>query len=346
MAAPHPALRRAAIAVALKVRARFSPPVGAGFSLSVGAGFGKFVGAGFGKFVGAGFSRPAPTFLLVALAICGGVMRGHAAPQQPAPARIVSAVPSVTEILFAIGAGPQVVAVSSFDSYPPQVAALPRIGGLLDPDVERILSLKPDLVVVYDTQVDLRIQLTRAGIPTFSFKHRGLPDILTAIRDVGRATGRVAEADRVAHGIEARLNAVRRRVAGRPRPRTLLVMGRDPFALRNIYASGGEGFLHDMLDAAGGVNVFADVRRESVQATSELVLTRAPEVILELRGEFGSVRPEDDERDRTIWWTLPSVPAVRAGRVYIRRSASFVIPGPRVAEAVEAIARTLHPDAF
>ena len=255
-------------------------------------------------------------------------------------------MPSVTEILFAIGAGPQVVAVSSYDSYPPQVAALPRIGGLLDPNVERMLSLKPDLVVVYDTQVDLLAQLARAGIPTFSFKHRGLPDILRAIRDVGRVAGRAAEADRVARDVEARLNAVRQRVAARPRPRTLLVMGRDPFALRNIYASGGEGFLQDMLDVAGGANVFADVRRESVQATSELVLARAPDVILELRGEFGSVRPEEDERDRKVWWTLPSVPAVRTGRVYIRRSAAFVVPGPRVAEAVEALARTLHPDAF
>jgi iron complex transport system substrate-binding protein len=290
----------------------------------------------------AGGSRPVTVLLAVALALGGGVLRGQPAP----PSRIVSAVPSVTEILFAIGAGPQVVAVSSFDSYPPQVTALPRIGGLLDPNVERILSLKPDLVVVYDTQIDLRAQLARAGITTFSFRHEGLGDVLATIRDVGRLTGRAADADRTAVGIEARLDAVRRRVAGRPRPRTLVVMGRDPFALRNIYASGGLGFVHDMLDAAGGVNVFADVARESVQATSELVLARAPEVILELKGEFGSVKPEEDERDRRTWWALPSVPAVRAGRVYVRRSASFVVPGPRVADAVEALARTLHPQAF
>jgi iron complex transport system substrate-binding protein len=273
------------------------------------------------------------------------VAAGPAA-QPAAPSRIVSAVPSVTETLFAIGAGPQVVAVSSFDIYPPQVASLPRIGGLLDPDVERILSLKPDLVVVYDTQLDLRAQLARAGIPTFSFKHRGLEDVLTTIRDVGRVAGRAAEADRTAADIEARLDAVRRRVAGRPRPRTLVVMGRDPFALRNIYASGGVGFIHDMLEAAGGANVFADVARESLQATSEVVLARAPEVVLELKGEFGSVKPEEDERDRKTWWTLPSVPAVRTGRVYVRRSASFVVPGPRVADAVEAIARALHPAVF
>lgn len=277
---------------------------------------------------------------------CVGMATAGPAAQRPAPQRIISAVPAVTEILFAVGAGPQLVAVSSFDSYPPQVTALPRIGGLLDPDVERIFSLKPDLAVVYSTQMDLRAQLARAGIPTFAFEHGGLADILTTIRDVGRGAGHAAEADRLVREIDGRLAAVRARVAGRPRPRTLLVMGRDPFALRNIYASGGIGFLRDMLETAGGANVFADVRREAVQATSELVLARAPDVILELRGEFGSVPPADVERDRKIWWTLPSVPAVRSGRIYILTGASFVVPGPRVADAVERIARTLHPEAF
>jgi ABC-type Fe3+-hydroxamate transport system substrate-binding protein len=216
---------------------------------------------------------------------------------------------------------------------------------VLDPDVERILSLRPDLVVVYETQKDLREQLARAGIPAFTFRHAGLADVLTTIRDVGRRTGHGEASDRLARTIEQRLAAVRRMVSGRLRPRTLLVMGRDPFALTNIYASGGVGFLHDMLDAAGGANLFADVARESVQATSELVLARAPEVILELRGEFGSVPPADVDRDRKTWWSLAAVPAVRANRVYILKGASFVVPGPRVADAVEAIARAVHPGA-
>ncbi len=322
------------------MRRGVAPQVGAGSSPSAGAGFRPSAGAGFRPSVGAGFSRPMLAFVVAALVVCGGVTRGDAASK---PVRIVSAVPSVTEILYAIGAGSRVVAVSSFDSYPPDVASLPRIGGLLDPDVERILSLRPDLVIAYDTQMDLRAQLSRAGIATFDYRHGGLADILTTIREVGRRVGHAAEADRLAGDIDERLAAVRRRVTARPRPRTLLVMGRDPFALRNIYASGGVGFLHDMLEAAGGANVFADVGREAVQATSELVLARAPEVILELRGEFGSVPAPDLERDRRAWWVLPSVPAVRTGRVYILGGASFVVPGPRVADAVEEIARTLHP---
>lgn len=284
--------------------------------------------------------------LLVFAALGARVITATGSAPQATPARIVSVVPSATEMLYAVGAGPQVVAVSSFDRYPPDVTSLPRVGGLLDPDVERILSLKPDLVIVYATQIDLRAQLARAGVAIFDYKHGGLADVLSAIRALGARVGHPEEADRVATAVEGRIESVRRRVAGRPRPRTLLVMGRDPFTLRAIYASGGVGFLHEMLEAAGGTNVFADIHREAVQATSELVLARAPEVILELRGEFPSISQADLERDRKTWWVLPSVPAVRADRVYNLSGAPFVVPGPRVAEAVEAIARTLHPEAL
>jgi iron complex transport system substrate-binding protein len=113
--------------------------------------------------------------------------------------------------------------------------------------------------------------------------------------------------------------------------------------LQGIYASGGIGFLNDMLDAAGGDNVFADVKRESVQATSELVLARAPQVILELRG---SIEPDEAAAERAVWNTLAAVPAVRAGRVHIVADSSLMVPGPRVAGATELLARRLHPETF
>jgi iron complex transport system substrate-binding protein len=273
--------------------------------------------------------------------------RGSAAPhaaRQPAPARIISLIPAVSEMLFAVGAGPRVVAVSSFDDYPPDVLKLPRVGALLDPDLERILSLRPDLVIVYESQIDLRRQLDRAAIPTFVYKHAGLADVTATIRQLGQRVGRVEEAGSLGRRIDAALDDIRRRVAARPRPRTLLVFGRDALTLRGIYASGGVGFLHDMLTAAGGENVFADVRQQSVQATSELILSRRPEVILELRS--GQMTAESLQRERAAWDALTSVPAVRAGRIAIVTDPRTVVPGPRVAEGTELIARVLHPEAF
>jgi iron complex transport system substrate-binding protein len=246
-------------------------------------------------------------------------------------------------MVYAIGAGPQVVGVGSFDTYPPEIASLPRVGGLLDPDVERILSLKPDLVIVYGTQTDLRLQLERAGINLFSYKHGGLADVMNTIRALGARLGRTETAERVAVELENRLSAIRSRVSGRARPKTLLVFGRDALALRGIFASGGTGFVHDMLTIAGGDNVFADVKRESVQATTELILQRAPEAIVEMRQ---SVKAEQIAAEQSVWSTLASLPAVRKKRIYILTDASLPIPGPRVAEATEIIAKTLHPEAF
>ena len=279
----------------------------------------------------------------LALAAVIGVLAGHAAAIAP-PSRIVSLIPAVTEMLFAMGAGPQVAAVSSFDQFPPEVSRLPRVGALVDPDLERILSLRPDLVIIYGSQTDLRTQLDRARVPVHVYAHAGLADVTTTIRTLGERVGRAEQAGRLATNIEAGLAAVRARVGSRPRPRVLAVMGREPGSLRGIYASGGVGFIHDMVEAAGGENVFADVNRQAVQATSELVLARRPDVIVELRAT--PLSAEAVARERAVWQSASAIPAVRNGRVHILVDERTVVPGPRVAEGTELLARTLHPDAW
>lgn len=261
---------------------------------------------------------------------------------QSNPQRIVSLVPALTEMLFAIGAGPQVVGVSSYDEYPPQVKSLPRVGALLDPDTERILSLKPDLVLTYGSQVDLQSQLRRASISTFDYRHGGLDHIFVTMRQLGQRTGHTTDANAIIASIEARIDAVKARVAGKPRPRTLLVFDREAKALRNIYVSGGSGFLRDMLVAAGGQDVFDDVGRESVQATTETILTRAPEVILEIRSENVPAGPDLDA-EIASWSRLASVPAVKNRRIYLLTGQQMSVPGPRVAEGIERMAKVLHP---
>ncbi len=293
------------------------------------------------------------TVLILALA-AGGLLPsgghpaawagGQAAPAAPPAARVVSLVPALTEMLFAIGAGPQVVGVSSFDEFPAAVKQLPRVGALLDPDTERILSLRPDMVIVYGSQSEQERQFQRAGIRTFSYRHGGIDVILRTIRDLGAATGRQAEAAKVTATLTARLNGIRARVAGRPRPRVLLVFERQPKTLREIYASGGVGFLNEMLAIAGGRNVFEAVKRESVQPSTEDLLGAAPDVIIEVRAR-GMLETDGAAGDRA-WATLSSLPAVRANRVHVLDGDYLVVPGPRLVEATEAIARTLHPDAF
>ncbi len=278
----------------------------------------------------------------IALLLCLGYL-GIAAPEaQAPPRRIVSLVPALTEMVFAMGAGDKVIAVSSYDEDPPQVRTLPRVGALLDPDVERIIAMRADLVLLYGSQADLITQLKRAAIPYFEYRHAGLAGVTATLRALGQRVGQVKQAETGAANIDRRFADLRARSAALKKPRTLLVFSRERGSLRNVYASGGRGFLHDMLEAAGGINVFSDVQAESVQASSELILARSPDVILELRA---TDIPAEHERaaEMSSWSTLASVPAVRNQRLYFLPGRAFVVPGPNVADGAEAMMRLLHP---
>ena len=282
------------------------------------------------------------TFLCV---LCGQNVFVAIVAQERVATRIVSLVPALTEMLFAVGAGSQVVGVSSYDDFPPEVQSRPRVGALLDPDVERILSLKPDLVLMYGSQTDLQGQFARAGIRVYSYRHGGIGNVLQTIRELGALTGHKVEGDRVTAQLQSRLDAVRTRVRGRPRPRTMLVMGRDAMALRGVYVSAGVGFLHELLDVAGAEDVFADVKREGIQPSNETMIVRAAQVIIELH-PGDQPAPDILQKERSVWSLLSSVPAVRNGRVHLLYGGYLMSPGPRLAAAAESLARILHPDAF
>jgi iron complex transport system substrate-binding protein len=162
---------------------------------------------------------------------------------------------------------------------------------------------------------------------------------------LGARTGHAADASRVAESIRRQLDAIGARVRGRARPRVLLVFGRERQSLRQLYASGGAGFLHEMLEIAGGANVFADIGRESVQPSSETLLARAPDVILEIHAT-GMIAGDEAGRERAVWGPLASIPAVRNGRIHFLNGDFFAVPGPRVGMATDAFARALHPEAF
>lgn len=296
-----------------------------------------------------------------AVLVCAFFLATHAAPfaqfaaaqKRPAssaalttsPRRIISLIPATTEMLFAMGAADRLAGVGTYDKFPPEVDRLPRVGGLLDPSVERILSLKPDLVIVYDTQTELKGQLARAGIPIFRYAHRGLPDITETLRAIGARVGAGPAAESAASRIERQLAAIKASAAEHPRLKTLLVFGREPGTLRQVVASGGYGFLHDVLELAGGIDVLARLKRQSVQLSTESILALAPDVIIELH--YGSsMRADRLDAERLVWNALPSIPAVRNKRVHLLAGDEFVVPGPRIVIAAERFARALHPDAY
>jgi iron complex transport system substrate-binding protein len=279
-----------------------------------------------------GFDRVhGPWFVLWFVVLGSLVLSAQARPQ-----RIISLIPAVTEMLFAIGAGDQVVGVSSFDTFPAEVEKRPKVGGLFDPNFERILSLRPDLVITYGSQDELTQRLKGANIPWFSYRHGGLADITATIRTLGMRTGHDAQAQTLATRLEAELAAVKASASGKARPRTLIVFGREEGSLRGLFVSGGVGFLHDLLELAGGDNVMADVKREGLQLSSEQLLVRAPDVVIELRN--GQAWPPERRARELAVWREARIPASRNGRVHLLADPSLVIPGPRVGQSARAIA--------
>ena len=263
----------------------------------------------------------------------------------PRPARVVSLIPAVTEMLFAMGAGSDVIGVSSFDRFPAEVASRQKVGGLLDPDTERILTLRPTLVVIYETQFELRDRLAALGIPTWPYRHGSLASIYDTIQGLGRALGRPAEADALMRRMQQQIADLKSALRQQPAVPTLFVIGRDDGALQHLVVAGGDAFLNEIVELAGGRNVFRDVGRPAVDASVEQVLARRPEAILELwvnRRLDAATR----QREIAVWNALSSVPAVRHHRIFEINDERLAIPGPRLPDGIRLFASLLHPDAM
>ncbi len=268
--------------------------------------------------------------LLLALACSVAGCRPRGGGLAPVPERggIVSLVPSATEMLFAIGAGDQVVGRSLHCDYPAQVSALPSVGSGLEPDVERIVVMAPAHVVITEAQRELPAvgALRAAGIDVVEVPDVALDDVPAALRRLGALAGRVPEAEAEASTFESRIDAVEAAVAGHGAPSALIVVAVDP-----IFAAGPESRLGELLAVAGGRNVLSD--GDWVGIDDELVATGSPEVIIDSSGG-----------DVARWQRLATVPAVRNGRVCVVDADLLARPGPRLAEGAAAMARCLHPD--
>lgn len=246
-------------------------------------------------------------------------------------------------MLFAIGAGDRVVGVTDYCRWPLQVSEIPKIGTYVTPNVELILSLRPDLAVVLPEHGDLSARLERLGVPVLAVRHNDLAGIYASMRAMGERLGLHDQAEQAVVGVQAQLAAVAQRAAGREPRRVMFVVGRTPGTLEGIVAVGKGSFLNELMAAAGGRNVFADAPQFYPNVNMETIYARAPEVII----DFGDMANEDKasrERSQRDWNELATAPAVQAGRVYMVWEGLFVVPGPRVGEAAERMLEMIHPE--
>jgi iron complex transport system substrate-binding protein len=253
--------------------------------------------------------------------------------------RIVSTFPSITETIFALGAGDRVVGVSSYCRYPPAVLSLPKIGSYTKPDPEQIALLRPDLVIIQDSATVLADRLTALGIPHLKVKVGSLADVFTMIRDIGRALDVPKKADALNAEIRYRLDDFRAENRGKTLPKVLMVVGRNPGMLTNMIGVGPGAYLGELLEIAGGKNVLTGTAIAYPHISLETVVRLNPDVILDLSmmGDAGADPRPMEERLRQPWLARRELAAVQNGRVFGMASEVVVTPGPRVVDAVELI---------
>jgi iron complex transport system substrate-binding protein len=276
----------------------------------------------------------ARVLLLVAAAIFLAPETGYAGRRAAPEQRIVSLAPSVTETLFALGAGDQVVGVSRYCDYPPEVLKLPKVGTFLTPNVEAIAALRPTIVIGLLLSSERRQirALNAMGIPTLLVSDQSLAEIEASIARIGERLGRRSDAARLLARMRARMRAVGERLADAPRVRTLMLVGHQP-----IVAVGRGTYLGEIIELARGDNIAARSAQAWPRLSVEYVIAMRPEVILD--GQMGN----DPVAPAGFWSKYSTIPAVRANRVHAYPQDPILHPGPRVWQSLEIIAARLHP---
>jgi len=258
------------------------------------------------------------------------------------PTRIVSMAPNITEILFALGLGPEVVGVTRFCDYPPEALAVAKIGGLVDPNIEIIQSLRPGLVIAFRGN-PLRIvdRLRDLGSPVFVLDiGGGLDELYPLIAKIGLVTRKDREAEALSTKLRARQQAVEQALGVVDRKPRVFVILRG----QGLWTCGGESYLNDIIARSGAVNIAAAVPKKWVLYGRERIVRDNPDAV------FILAKSESDFAGARAWLSgearLGSLTAVAANRVYFLDENAASRFGPRLVDILDLIARTLHPERF
>lgn len=252
--------------------------------------------------------------------------------------------PSITEVVFTLGQGDRVAGVSEFCEYPPEAKKKPFCGGWMNPNLEVISKLKPDLVILQGEHQKVREFCERRGIPFLAVDMDSLGTTRKGIEAIGRRLGCTEEGSALISRMEKEFEEVRKKVANRLRPKVFVALGHKQGSLSGIYTSGGGGFLSEILELAGGEDIFKDIGSAYPKPSLESLVKRSPDIILEMHpGE--ELSEEDWQQLLKDWEAIPSLPAVKNGRIERISESYTLLPGPRLTILARKLAGIFHPEA-
>jgi iron complex transport system substrate-binding protein len=249
------------------------------------------------------------------------------------PHRVVCMVPSVVDIVYSLGAGEDVVAISDFTKYPKEALQKPHIGLPLNPSIETIVALHPDLALGTGdlNTMEFTSHLQRLGIPVFMVDPHGIEGIYTSILSLGSALNRDTDASGLVARLRMRVNTVRGHVAGKPAVRVFMAIWYDP-----VMTIGKRAFISELIEAAGGLSVTDDIAQEWPQVSLETLVSRQPDALVLMRGAAITL---DELKARPGWENLK---AVQQGRIFYTDD-RIELPSPVAFDALEDLAKQFHP---
>ncbi len=258
--------------------------------------------------------------------------------------RIISLAPSITEVLFSLGAGGRVVGITRYCDFPPETAGIEKVGGYFDINYEAILAMEPDIVILLTEHGEPGAYLSGLGIQVMSVDHSSVGGILDSIRAIGRVLEVEAAAAELVADLEKRVERISMATREKSRPRVMVAIGRgmDRGSIGAVYISGRDGFYDELITLAGGKNAYQDKTLKFPALSVEGVVRLNPEVIVEML-------PDAKEAERVAqitekWRSIPSVDAIEKERLHIFVEDFVVVPGPRFILLLEKMAKVLHPE--
>jgi iron complex transport system substrate-binding protein len=259
--------------------------------------------------------------------------------------RIISLAPSITETLFALGLGDKVVAVTDYCDFPAQVNPLPKVGGFINPNLETIIALQPDLVILLANQQGVVEQLQQLNIPTLAVLNTSLDDIKQTIATIGQRTQHQQQANELLNKINHKIAIIAEKTTGLSRPTVMITMGHsiDSEHMKQVFIAGQHDFYNDLITLAGGQNVYQAQQPNVPSLSVEGIMQLNPQIIFD-------IYPEADDHNSDLvqvlrqWHNLMYVDAIKNNRIHIIEQNYATIPGPRIFLLLDQLARLIHPE--
>ncbi|MFW5450169.1 MAG: ABC transporter substrate-binding protein [Methylophagaceae bacterium] len=265
--------------------------------------------------------------------------------QRSAPQKIISLAPSITETIFALGLGNKVIAVTDYCDFPSQVLNLPKVGGFINPNLEAIVALQPDLVILLANQQQTIDQLQQLNIPVLSVYTTTLADIKQTIDSIGQRTQHQQQSQQLLTTINQKIMWIEQQVSGLTRPRVMITMGHSIGSehMKNVFIAGQNDFYNDLITLAGGNNAYQDSQINVPSLSIEGILQLNPQVIIDI---FPEANDHHANLNQVLkqWHALKYIDAVQYNRIHIIEQDYATTPGPRVFLLLEQFARLIHPE--